>query len=83
MLDPLKNCLEVRIAYLEGIVIGLECRVRVEVEDKRVVHPDGRKVRKRRLVLQPEDAREKPSGRLVVLRRDDRVVEHYWHGDVP
>ena len=32
----------------------LESRASVEVEDKRVVHPDGRKVRYRRLVLQPK-----------------------------
>jgi hypothetical protein len=33
--------------------------------------------------LQPEDVREKSGGRLVVMRRDDRVVEHDRHGDVP
>jgi len=63
--------------------MGLECRARAEVQDKRVVHPDRRKVRDSGLDLQPEDAREKPGGRLVVVRRDDRVVEHDRHGDVP
>ena len=42
VLDPLKNCVEVIIAYLEGIVMGLEC-MRVEVEDKRVVTRTGAK----------------------------------------
>ena len=63
--------------------MGLECRARIEVQDKRVVHADGRKVRHSSLELQPEDAREKPGGRLVVVHRDDRVVEHDRHGDVP
>src|SRR5207248_49232 len=43
-LDPMKDRVEVRIAHLEGIVMGLECRARVKVQDKRIVHPDGRKV---------------------------------------
>jgi hypothetical protein len=57
----MEDGVEVRIAHLEGVVMGLECRARVEVQDKHVVHPDGRKVRDSGIYLQPEDARENPA----------------------
>ena len=58
--DPLKDPVELSVAHLEGVVLPIEGRARVEVQHQRLVHPNGREVRGRPFVGQAKDARKEP-----------------------
>jgi hypothetical protein len=53
--DPRKDPVELPVAYLEGIVLPIEGRARVEVQHQRLIHPNRRKVRGRSLVGQTKE----------------------------
>src|SRR5262249_25539486 len=77
---PADDSIELRFVDLEGIMVALEIRIVVEIEGQRVIDPQRSEVREGSRVTQAQDAGEKARGRLLIVRRHDRMVEHDCHG---
>src|SRR6516165_6404729 len=77
--DAIEDAVKLRLIDLEGVVMTLELRVIVEIEGQRVVDPQRREVRERTFITQTQDAGEEARRCFLVMRRDDRMVEHNGH----
>src|SRR5262245_19137620 len=77
--DAAEDAVKLRFIDLEGVVVTLELRIIVEIEGQRVVDPQRREVRERTFIAQTQDAGEEARRCFLVMRRDDRMVEHNCH----
>src|SRR5215831_16576860 len=77
--DAVEDAVKLHFVDFEGVVVTLELRVIVEIEGQRVVDPQGREVGERTFIAQTQDAGEETRRCFLVMRRDDRMVEHNGH----
>jgi len=77
--DSVEDAVKLCFIDFEGVVVTLELRIIVEIEGQRVVDPQRREVRERTFIAQTQDPGEEARRCFLVMRRDDRMVEHNCH----
>src|SRR5262249_37330981 len=73
---PLEDWIELRLIDFEGVMVALETTIIIEVERKRIVDPERRKMGDRTLVAQPQNTSEKPGRGFLVVSGNDGMVEN-------
>src|SRR5579883_271245 len=79
----LEDRIELRVIHVESVMMTLEAVLIGKVEGERRTDAHRGEMSPRPVIGEPEDIGEKPRRRILVMRRDDRVVEGDGHGLVP
>src|SRR5579883_2465446 len=79
----LEDRIELRVIHMESVMMTLEAVLIGKVEGERRIDAHRGEMSPRPVIGEPEDIGEEPRRRILVMRRDDRVIEGDGHGLVP